>query len=89
MKIAWRDGRKNPSPNSGYPEAAVAGALGIQLGGENVYFGKAVGKPLIGENQRPIRLKEVTDSLRLMIMTSLIAATAAVLTTIIIRGSIR
>ncbi len=76
-KIARRDGRKNTSPNSGYPEAAVAGALGIQLGGKNVYFGKVMEKPLIGENERPIRLNEVRASLRLMIGASLIAAIAA------------
>jgi len=38
-QVVWRDGRKNVSPNSGYPEAAVAGALGIQLGGVNFYSG--------------------------------------------------
>jgi adenosylcobinamide-phosphate synthase len=44
--VTWRDGQKNISPNSGYPEAAVAGSLGIQLGGENFYFGKPKEKPL-------------------------------------------
>jgi adenosylcobinamide-phosphate synthase len=83
-KIAWKDGRKNTSPNSGYPEAAVAGALGIQLGGKNLYFGKAVEKPLIGENRTPIGLNEVKGSLRLMMGTSLIAAIFAALTTIFI-----
>ncbi len=80
-RIAWRDGRKNTSPNSGYPEAAMAGALGIQLGGKNVYFGKVVEKPLIGENEKPIRLNEVRESLRLMMGASLIAAIAAVIVT--------
>jgi len=83
-KIAWRDGRKNTSPNSGYPEAAVAGALGIQLGGENLYFGKAVEKPLIGEDEKPIRLNEVRESLRLMMGASFIAAIVTVLVTIFI-----
>jgi adenosylcobinamide-phosphate synthase len=81
-KIAWRDGRKNISPNSGYPEAAAAGALGIQLGGKNIYFGKAVEKPLIGENEKPIGLNEIKDSLRLMMGASFIAAIVAVLVTI-------
>ncbi len=83
-EIAWRAGRKNTSPNSGYPEAAVAGALGIQLGGKNVYFGKTMEKPLIGENENPIRLNEVRESLRLMMGASLIAAIFAVLATIFV-----
>jgi adenosylcobinamide-phosphate synthase len=83
-KIAWRDGRKNTSPNSGYPEAAVAGALGIQLGGKNVYFGRTMGKPLIGENEKPIHLNEVKESLSLMMGTSFIAAIATVLAIVFI-----
>ena len=37
--ITLRDGASQPSPNAGYPEAAVAGALGVQLGGLNFYGG--------------------------------------------------
>ena len=47
--ILWRDHQHHASPNSGWPEAAAAGALGLQLGGDAVYFGKIVSKPLIGE----------------------------------------
>jgi len=71
-KVAWRDGRKNLSPNSGYPEAALAGSLGIQLGGENFYFGKPKEKPLIGEPKEPISIHKVKESLYLMVVTSLI-----------------
>jgi adenosylcobinamide-phosphate synthase len=70
--VTWRDGQKNISPNSGYPEAAVAGSLGIQLGGENFYFGKPKEKPLIGEPENPINIHRVKESLHLMMMTSLI-----------------
>lgn len=77
-KVVWRDGRKNSSPNSGYPEAAVAGALGVQLGGENFYFGRCTKKPLIGDLKNLITLKEVEESLRLMIATSLMAVTIAI-----------
>jgi adenosylcobinamide-phosphate synthase len=45
----WRDARLQPSPNSGYPEAALAGALGVRLGGLNYYFGRPVQKPFIGD----------------------------------------
>lgn len=83
-KVAWKDGRKNASPNSGYPEAAVAGALGIQLGGENFYFGKRENKPLIGHPKKSIGVKEVEESLHLMITTSFIAGMATILFTLFI-----
>ncbi|CAK8724489.1 MAG: adenosylcobinamide-phosphate synthase [Candidatus Electronema aureum] len=48
-RILIRDRQQHASPNSGWPEAAAAGALGIQLGGESLYFGRIVSKPLIGD----------------------------------------
>jgi adenosylcobinamide-phosphate synthase len=78
-RTSWRDGRKNPSPNSGYPEAAMAGALGVQLGGKNFYFGRVEEKPLIGEPERSIDRNVAKESLRLMIVNSLIAVIIAIL----------
>ncbi len=78
-KIAWRDGRKNPSPNSGYPEAAMAGALGVQLGGKNFYFGRVEEKALIGEPERLIDRKVAKESLHLMIVNSFITLIIAIL----------
>lgn len=53
-KNAWRimrrDGRKHSSPNSGIPEAAMAGALGVRLGGPSSYGGRMCEKPYIGED---------------------------------------
>jgi adenosylcobinamide-phosphate synthase len=49
INIVFRDAHLQPSPNAGYPEAAVAGALGIQLGGLNYYFGHPVKKPFLGD----------------------------------------
>ena len=51
-KIYNRDKNNHSSPNSAHPEAAVAGALGIKLGGSNYYFGKLVEKPTIGDRLR-------------------------------------
>ncbi len=45
----YKDRLRHSSPNAGHPEAAVAGALGIQLGGASVYFGEIIKKPVIGE----------------------------------------
>ncbi len=71
FKIAIRDGRNHKSPNSGYPEAAVAGALGIQLGGTNNYFGKAVHKPTIGDSTVALEKKHIIDVIKLMYAASL------------------
>lgn len=50
LKTMLRDGRRHSSPNSGVPEAAMAGALGLQLGGPSTYGGIVVEKAFIGEN---------------------------------------
>jgi adenosylcobinamide-phosphate synthase len=65
-RIAWRDGYKHASPNAGYPEAALAGALGVQLGGSSRYFGKVVEKPMLGEAQQPLHPGQVSRSLVLL-----------------------
>jgi adenosylcobinamide-phosphate synthase len=70
MVGAWwtmvRDGRNHASPNSGIPEAAAAGALGVQLGGLSHYFGKPVAKPTIGDALRPLSLDSYRGAVRLM-----------------------
>lgn len=69
-KSAWRimsrDGGNHASPNSGIPEAAAAGALGVQLGGTNYYFGKPVVKPTIGDPLRPVDCHSWRGAVRLM-----------------------
>ena len=66
---AWhmmlRDGQNNPSPNSGIAEAAVAGALGIQLGGLNYYNSVPSLKPLIGDKLYDLDRKHIQDSIRI------------------------
>ena len=68
-KIMVRDRRNHSSPNSGYPEAAAAGALGVQLGGTNLYGGVAVAKPTIGEERRSLSLQSYRGAIRLMYAT--------------------
>jgi adenosylcobinamide-phosphate synthase len=49
IRVILRDARLQPSPNAGYPEAALAGVLGVRLGGLNYYFGRPVQKPYLGD----------------------------------------
>ena len=50
IRSTWRDAHRQPSPNSGYPEAAAAGALGVQLGGTSYYHGVRSEKALLGDD---------------------------------------
>ena len=54
----FRYGNKHASPNSGCPEAALAGILNCRFGGPNTYQGKLVNKPFIGNNPRDIKHRE-------------------------------
>lgn len=68
--IMRRDRRNHKSPNCAYPEAAFAGALGIRIGGTNIYFGQAVEKPTIGDADREINAQDIPRAIRLMYCTS-------------------
>lgn len=72
-KILIRDRRKHKSPNAGYPEAAAAGALNIELGGSNIYFGETVYKPTIGENIRPPQYEDIKKAVQLLYGSSFLA----------------
>ena len=52
-------GRQHASPNSGYPESALAGILNCRFGGSNIYFGNVVDKPYIGNNDRQITTSDM------------------------------
>ncbi|MBQ9260886.1 MAG: cobalamin biosynthesis protein CobD [Prevotella sp.] len=52
LQFVWKNGRNHASPNSGYPEAALAGILNCRFGGPHYYFGELFDKPYIGENKR-------------------------------------
>ncbi|WP_042278348.1 adenosylcobinamide-phosphate synthase CbiB [[Clostridium] dakarense] len=70
FKIAIRDRKKHKSPNCAYSEGSVAGALGIQLGGTNIYFGKAVYKPTIGDRLREIEVDDIVRTNKIMYASS-------------------
>ncbi len=70
--IFIRDKKNHKSPNSGYPESAVSGLLGIQLGGENYYHGVLVKKPTIGDSTRGLSLEDINVSIEIMYRTELL-----------------
>ena len=62
--FVYRNGRKHASPNSGYPEAALAGILDCRFGGPHYYFGELFDKPYIGENDRPLTTADMQTAIR-------------------------
>lgn len=77
LRVAWRDGRLHKSPNSGYPEAAFAGALGVQLGGTNTYGGVPRPSPRLGDPGPPLAPEHARRALRLLWTASFLAAVLA------------
>jgi adenosylcobinamide-phosphate synthase len=71
--VLLRDGHKHPSPNSGRPEAAMAGALGIQLGGVNFYGGRRAERPVLGDAGGPLSVGHVDRAAHIMTVAYLMA----------------
>ena len=64
IPFVLREGKKHLSPNSGYPEAALAGLLGCRFGGSHDYFGELVKKPYIGDQERELTYADLTLAVR-------------------------
>ena len=62
--FVWKNGCRHASPNSGYPEAALAGILNCRFGGPHYYFGQLFDKPYIGENERPLTTEDMRTAVR-------------------------
>lgn len=71
-KVLGRDRKCHASPNAGYPEAAMAGALGVQLGGSSSYFGQTVHKPTLGDAVHIPDRQHIKTAVRLMILSSML-----------------
>lgn len=65
-KILRRDAKKHPSPNGGWAEASVAGALHIRLGGYNSYFGKVHFRAYMGDPVEKLDNSHIMETIRLM-----------------------
>lgn len=72
LRMAWRDGCSQPSPNAGWPEAAFAGALGVRLGGVNHYRGVPSAKPFLGDPLRELSVPVFHDARRLLYTAALL-----------------
>jgi adenosylcobinamide-phosphate synthase len=71
-QILKRDRRAHASPNSGYPEAAMAGILGLRLGGDNYYHGQLVKKPFIGDPLNQVAGQHVLKAVNNLYISSVI-----------------
>ncbi len=73
VSFVFKYGHKHASPNSGYPESALAGILNCRFGGPNVYHGVLVSKPYIGHNQRDITRADIRKACAINLVVSLVA----------------
>jgi adenosylcobinamide-phosphate synthase len=65
IKFVWKYGNQHASPNSGYPEAALAGILDCRFGGPHHYFGQEVWKPYIGNKERLFTTADMRVAVRI------------------------
>ncbi len=65
FRFVWRNGRNHASPNSGYPEAALAAILDCRFGGPHYYFGELFDKPYIGTNDRELTTDDMYRAVRI------------------------
>ena len=64
LKFVWKNARNHASPNSGYPESALAAILDCRFGGPHYYFGELFDKPYIGTNDRPLTTEDMKTAVR-------------------------
>ncbi len=79
ISAVLQDASGHPSPNGGIPEAAVAGALGVRLGGLNYYHGQMSFRPYLGEELKPLEPDHIKQVVNLMYITFGLAVAAGLL----------
>jgi len=84
FKIMIRDRKNHKSPNCAYPEGATAGALSIQLGGSNTYFGEVVEKPTIGDDIEALSHQHIKKSIVLMYSSEILLIILSLVSVIIL-----
>jgi adenosylcobinamide-phosphate synthase len=86
VRAVLRDASHHPSPNAGWCEAAFAGALGLRLGGTNVYGGVAEARPELGEGRAP-EPADIRRAIRLSRAVTAAATGLAVLIALCLRAT--
>ena len=84
VRFVRRYGRCHASPNSGYPEAALAGILDCRFGGPHYYFGQLFDKPYIGHNDRPLTTDDMKTAIRINRTAEVLMAIATATVTVFI-----
>jgi adenosylcobinamide-phosphate synthase len=79
FQAARRDHANHLSPNAGYPEAALAGAFGIRLGGPSIYFGEEVYKPYMGDDLTPVGIEMLKEGRVICLVTAILSLAIFVL----------
>lgn len=72
LRFVLRNGKNHASPNSGYPEAALAGILNCRFGGPHKYFGEVFDKPYIGDNDRELTTADMKTAIRVNRMAEIL-----------------
>jgi adenosylcobinamide-phosphate synthase len=72
LRFVCKYGNHHASPNSGYPESALAGILNCQFGGTHSYFGEVIEKPTIGYNDRPLNSSDMERACRINLFTEIV-----------------
>ena len=88
LKFVWKNGRKHASPNSGYPEAALAGTLNCRFGGPHYYFGELFDKPYIGENDRELTTRDMRTAVRINRLAEVLMLALAVVSLSVYSGAL-
>jgi adenosylcobinamide-phosphate synthase len=81
IRVVRRDAGQHPSPNAGVAEAAFAGALGVRLGGCNIYHGTVEDRGMLGDG-RPVQVADIAPASRLASAVSL----SALIMAVVLRG---
>jgi adenosylcobinamide-phosphate synthase len=79
VKFVLKNGHRHASPNSGYPEAALAGILDCRFGGPHYYYGELIDKPYIGTNDRTLTTADMRTATRINRLAELLMILLTVL----------
>lgn len=74
-----RNGKRHASPNSGYPESALAGIIDCRFGGGHYYFNEYIDKPFIGENNRKLTSADMKTAVKINLITEFVAVSLVVI----------